>query len=95
MAVLLEALALGEVGDDVAGHEDSDADVGPQLSPQGLVEPYHGTFACLQNYIYKNQNLSLESMILAKEFHYDLVYFTLKTKIFLRFSITSNLVVHV
>lgn len=33
MAVLLESLALGKVGDDVPGHEDGDADVGPQLSP--------------------------------------------------------------
>jgi hypothetical protein len=47
MAVLLEALAHGEVGDDVAGHEDGDTDVGPQLSPQGLVEPDHRSFACL------------------------------------------------
>jgi hypothetical protein len=29
MAVLLEALALGEVGDDVAGHEDGDTDLRP------------------------------------------------------------------
>ena len=50
MAVLLEALALGEVGDDVAGREDGDVHVGPQLSPQRLVETYHGAFACLQNY---------------------------------------------
>ena len=47
MAVLLEALALGDVGDDVPWHEDGDADVGAQLSPQGLVEPYHSSFACL------------------------------------------------
>jgi hypothetical protein len=47
MAVLLEALALGEVGDDVAGHEDGDTDVRPQLGPQCLVEPYHCPFTCL------------------------------------------------
>lgn len=54
MAILLKTLALGEVGDDVAGHEDGDADVRPQLSPQGLVEPYHRAFACLSK-IWRNK----------------------------------------
>jgi hypothetical protein len=54
MAVLLEALALGEVGDDVPRHQDGDPDVGPQLSPQGLVEPNHSSFACLKNYTIEN-----------------------------------------
>jgi hypothetical protein len=58
MAVLLDALPLGEVGDDVAWHQDGDTDVGPELSPQGLVEPYHSTFASLQKYpIIQIQNL--------------------------------------
>jgi len=57
MAVLLEALALGEVGDDVPRHEDGDPDVGPQLSPQGLVEPNHSSFAGLKKYTIQSQEL--------------------------------------